>query len=207
MSSDHPGSHRGLSARRFEIVVVAALDEERVIGNRGSLPWRLPADQRYFKEVTMGHPLLMGRRTYESIGRPLPGRRNIVLSRNENFDAPGCEIASGIDEALSIVEDAAARRAMVIGGQYLYRQLLPFADRMLLTVVRGSHPGDTFFPSFDDDQWQIDDHRYRRRDEDNDRDMVFVSLRALAPPPRTVDDEPTRGPLPESLSHVLPWNR
>ncbi|MDX1687598.1 MAG: dihydrofolate reductase, partial [Candidatus Promineifilaceae bacterium] len=109
------------------ISLIAALDRNGVIGDDGRIPWRLPADLKYFKRVTMGKPLIMGRKTYESIGRPLPGRQNIVLTRQRDYRAPGCTVVHSLEEALAAAGDA--EEVMVAGGGSVYRQFLPRADR------------------------------------------------------------------------------
>ncbi|RUQ36110.1 MAG: dihydrofolate reductase [Candidatus Competibacteraceae bacterium] len=135
------------------LTIIAALAGNRVIGRDNQLPWRLPADLRFFKQTTMGKPLLMGRRTWESIGRPLPGRRMIVLSRDPAYQAPGCTMAHSLEEALSVV--GADAEAMVIGGAALYAQTLPLAQRMYLTQVATDMPGDAWFPIWDEREWQL----------------------------------------------------
>ena len=135
------------------LTIIAALAGNRVIGRDNQLPWRLPADLRFFKQTTMGKPLLMGRRTWESIGRPLPGRRMIVLSRDPAYQAPGCTMAHSLEEALSVV--GADAEAMVIGGAALYAQTLPLAQRMYLTQVATDVPGDAWFPVWDEREWQL----------------------------------------------------
>lgn len=199
MSSDDSSSHRGLSGSRPEIALVAALDEHRVIGRGGRLPWHLPADLRHFKEVTVGHPVIMGRKTYESIGKPLPGRLNIVLTRQRDYEASGCVVVSGLDEAIEEVDSANAQRAMVIGGSGVFRQALPRADVMYLTIVHGHYDGDTYFPEFASEQWEVVERKSRAADEENEADMTFVELRRSIKKPRSVagGDEP--GPLPEIL--------
>lgn len=132
--------------------LVVAMSENGVIGRENKLPWRLPEDLAYFKRVTLGHPILMGRRTYESIGRPLPGRMNIVLTRQRDFEAPGCVVVHSLDEAWDTAKGA--REVSVIGGTALFRDTLPFADRIHLTEVLAQVDGDTFFPAFDRSQWQ-----------------------------------------------------
>lgn len=188
----------------FETILVAALDEHRVIGHRGELPWRLPADLRHFKQVTMGHPLVMGRRTHESIGKPLPGRENIVLSRNPDFTAPGCTVATSLDEAYDCVESLDASRAMIIGGASLFHRTLPEADRMFLTLVVGTYPGDTFFPPFDSDEWTVANRQLHPADDDNEAPMVFVELKANDEPPHTVGKPKGPGPLPTVLRNCIP---
>lgn len=137
----------------MELIIVVAASDNDVIGRHGKLPWRLPEDMRRFRSVTWGKPILMGRRTFESIGQPLAGRRNIVISREPALEIPGCEIAATTAEALRRVEDAP--EAMVIGGGEIYRQLLPRTDRIEMTRVHVTIEGDTFFPKLDSREWQV----------------------------------------------------
>jgi len=124
----------------------------RVIGRNNALPWRLPADLAHFKRVTMGHPVVMGRRTYESIGKALPGRKNIVVTRNRDFRAPGCTVVASLDEAWKAAGDA--DEVCVIGGTTLFEETLPLADAIHLTEVEADVEGDTFFPEFDRSEWR-----------------------------------------------------
>lgn len=136
---------------RPELVIIAALARNGVIGRDNALPWRLPEDLRHFKETTLGHPILMGRKTWESLGRPLPGRRNIVISRDAAYRADGAEVVAGIDDAIARCTGAA--RVFLIGGAELYRQALPHADRLLLTEIDAEFAGDAFFPPLAADAW------------------------------------------------------
>lgn len=131
--------------------LVVAMDRNRVIGRDNQLPWRLPADLAYFKKVTMGHPVVMGRRTYESIGKPLPGRLNIVVSRNPGFSAPGCTVVASLQAAWKAAGDA--QEVSVIGGSSVFAETLPLADVIHLTEVEAEVPGDTYFPPFDRGEW------------------------------------------------------
>lgn len=135
------------------LALIAALARNRVIGRDNRLPWHLPADLRFFKQTTLGKPLLMGRRTWESIGRPLPGRRMIVLSRDPAYQAPGCTVVRSLEEALTVAD--ADAEVMVIGGASLYMQTLPLAARLYLTRVAAEVPGDTWFPEWDAQDWQL----------------------------------------------------
>jgi dihydrofolate reductase len=132
--------------------LVVAMASNLVIGRDNAMPWRLPADIAHFKKVTMGHPIVMGRRTYESIGRPLPGRKNIVVTRNRAFQAPGCTVVASLDAAWKEAGDA--EEVCVIGGTSLFEEALPIADVIHLTEVEAEVPGDTYFPSFDRSQWR-----------------------------------------------------
>lgn len=135
------------------LALIAALARNRVIGRDNRLPWHLPADLRFFKQTTMGKPLLMGRRTWESIGRPLLGRRMIVLSRDSAYQASGCVVARSLDEALA--NAGAAPEIMVIGGTSLYAQTLPLAERLYLTRVDADVPGDAWFPEWEGRDWRL----------------------------------------------------
>src|SRR5512137_2047046 len=126
------------------ISIIAAMADNRVIGRGGAIPWDIPADRRRFRELTMGHPVIMGRKTYESIGRPLPGRTNIILSRGPDFRVEGCTIAKSLKDALLVC--GGADEVFICGGEELYQQALDVADRIFLTVVHKVCDGDAFFP-------------------------------------------------------------
>lgn len=129
------------------ISLIAAMANNRVIGKDNQMPWHLPADLGHFKTVTLGKPIIMGRKTYESIGRALPGRKNIVISRNTEYRLEGCETVSSLEEALSLVNNV--EEVMIIGGGYLYSQTLPQADRLYLTFIDLDVDGDIQFPEFE----------------------------------------------------------
>jgi len=124
----------------------------RVIGRAGRLPWHLPADLQRFKRLTLGKPILMGRKTWESLPGLLPQRRHIVLTQDPDYQAQGCELAHSIDQALALAGDAP--ELMVVGGAQLYRALLPRAQRLYLTLVEADLPGDAFFPEYDASEWR-----------------------------------------------------
>ncbi len=135
--------------------LIAAVASNRAIGKGQQLLWRLPDDMRHFRETTRGKPVIMGRKTWESLPatfRPLPGRRNLVVSRNRAYQAPGAMLTDSLDEALRACADAA--EIFVIGGAELYRQALPLATRLYLTEVAASAEGDAFFPEFAPDDWE-----------------------------------------------------
>jgi len=137
-----------------QLSLIVAMDNNRLIGANNALPWHLPADLAFFRRVTMGKPVLMGRKTHQSIGRPLPGRRNIVISRNPDFHAEGCELAPGLDEALRLAADA--DEVMLIGGASLYQQAMPRVEQMYITRIHHQFSGDAWFPEFDEGQWRIE---------------------------------------------------
>ena len=134
----------------MEIILVAAMAANRVIGHRNSIPWHIPGEQQRFKELTWGHPLIMGRKTWESIGRPLPGRKNIVVTRNPSYRARGAEIVHSLSSALDLCQDQ--DKVFVIGGAQLYRLALPLADTMILSILKRPVTGDTYFPKFSENQ-------------------------------------------------------
>lgn len=134
------------------LCLIAALASNGVIGAAGDLPWRLPEDLKRFKALTMGHPVIMGRRTWTSIGRALPGRRNIVVTRQSGFIAPGAEVAASLEAAIALC--ASAPLAFVIGGAELYAAALPLADALELTEIDAPFQGDTLFPPFDRSAWR-----------------------------------------------------
>ncbi|MFM8445194.1 MAG: dihydrofolate reductase [Methylococcus sp.] len=136
----------------MRISLIVAMAENRVIGVDNRMPWHLSADLQRFRRITLGKPMLMGRRTHQSIGRPLPGRRNIVLTADPGFVAAGCEVVHSLDAALAAAEDA--DELMVIGGASLYRELLPHAGRIYLTLIHRVFDGDTFFPEVDWTEWR-----------------------------------------------------
>jgi dihydrofolate reductase len=132
--------------------LIAAVATNGVIGAAGGMPWHLPEDLRHLKRTTMGHPVIMGRRTWESVGRALPGRENFVVTRQSRYAAPGARIAESLESALAAC--AGHPVAFVLGGAELYRAALPLASAMVLTEIRREYSGDTFFPGWDRDQWR-----------------------------------------------------
>jgi len=152
---------------------IVAIAKQRVIGYRNGMPWHLPAELAYFKRTTMGHPIIMGRKTYESIGRPLPGRRNIVVSRNSDFHGEGIEVAHSLDAAIAL---CAGRDAFVIGGATLFAEALEHADRLFITEIDAAPEGDTFFPPISTQQWREGSREHREADAKNPYAMEFVVL-------------------------------
>ena len=139
------------------VALVVAMAENRVIGREGGLPWHIPGDLKLFKKTTMGKPIFMGRKTWESLGRPLPGRPNIVISRDPGYKAEGARVVNDLDRALNLADelakDLSVDEIMVIGGAEIYRLAFPKADRLYLTEVALSPDGDAFFPDFDAKNW------------------------------------------------------
>ena len=145
------------------ISLVVAASINNVIGTGGGLPWHLPDDLRHFKQLTTGKPVVMGRKTFESIGRPLPDRRNIVMTRDPDYAAGGCDVVASVSEALDLVGDA--DEVMIIGGGQVYRDFLAHADRIYLTRVQADLVGDTFFPEIDEAAWQLVSSEHHAADE------------------------------------------
>jgi dihydrofolate reductase len=150
------------------IALVAALGRNGVIGAGGTMPWHLPADLKHFRRLTRGHVVVMGRKTFESIGGALKGRTNLVLTRALTFSAAGCEVLHAIEPILQ-----EERPVFIIGGAELYREFLPHADRLYLTRIDAEFAGDTFFPAFDSAQWRLVAAEPREQDEKNPYDLVF----------------------------------
>jgi dihydrofolate reductase len=153
--------------------LIVAIAKNRVIGFENKMPWHLPAELAYFKRVTMGHPIIMGRKTFESIGRPLPGRRNIVVSRDHAYTAAGVEIMHSLDAAMAACKN---ENAFIIGGATLYAKALPKVDRLYITEIDASPDGDTFFPALDGREWKETSRERREHDEKNQFDVSFIVL-------------------------------
>jgi dihydrofolate reductase len=164
----------------MKIAIVVAMAANRVIGRDNRLPWRLPADLRHFKRVTVGKPILMGRKTYESIGHPLPERTNIVVTRDHAYAAPGCVVVHSIESALKAAGDHA--EVMVIGGTDFYWQLLPKADRIYLTLVHEEFEGDALFPELDVSEWREVERTDCEPDEKNPWPYSFIRLERVTRP-------------------------
>ncbi len=156
------------------ISIIAAMDRNKLIGNNNKLPWHLPADFAHFKSVTMGKPIIMGRKTFESIGKPLPGRANIVLSRKVATQFDGVVCVSTFEEALAVVSDA--EEVMIIGGSSVYEMLLPQINRMYLTFVDAEFDGDAWFPDYYEKEWLEIDSVTRHADDKNKYACRFVTL-------------------------------
>jgi len=152
--------------------LICAMDKNRLIGNNNQLPWHLPADLALFKKTTLGKPVIMGRKTYDSIGRALPGRQNIVITSNPGWSADGCDVANSIEQALKLVKQD--EEAMLIGGASLYEQTLAQADILYLTLIDHAFSGDTWFPEIDLDIWKIESQSHFPADDKNAYSFTFV---------------------------------
>ncbi len=166
---------------QMQVTIVVARARNGVIGANKQLPWRLPADLKHFRKITIGNPVIMGRRTWESIGRPLPDRRNIVISRNPAFSAPGCETADSVEAALAMV--AGVRDVMIIGGAAIYQDAMKYVTRMYVTEVNADVEGDTHFPAFDITEWRETRRVDHPADKSNAYAYSFVVLEKANPNP------------------------
>nr|WP_255697797.1 type 3 dihydrofolate reductase [Thiothrix winogradskyi] len=154
--------------------LIAAMTPQRVIGCKGAMPWHLPADLAWFKQNTLGKPIIMGRKTWDSIGRALPGRRNIVISRDATFQPSGAERASSPELAMAAVADVP--EIMVVGGAQIYQHFLADADRLYLTLIDADFTGDTFFPDYNQYQWRTLEQTYHPADAKNPYPYSFLIL-------------------------------
>lgn len=155
---------------------IVAMSENRVIGKDNKLPWHLPADLKHFKEITTGHHIIMGRKTFESIGKSLPNRVNIVLSRDTDFVASGCQTVTSIDSALEIAKAAQQHEIFIIGGAEIYRQLLSRIKRLYLTIVHTNIEGDAWFPELDTASWHEVSRERHEADEKNTYAYSFITM-------------------------------
>jgi dihydrofolate reductase len=158
------------------ISLLVAMDEKRGIGKDGKLPWRLSSDLKRFRELTMGHHIIVGRKTFESIGKPLPGRRTIVVTRNPELRPEGCQVAASVEAAIETARMNEENEAFVIGGADIYAQALDIADRVYLTEVHAEVDADTFFPEFDRSAWSEKECSYQPADERNQHACTFRLL-------------------------------
>ena len=163
-----------------QLQLVVAMTKNRVIGHQGAMPWHLPRDLQHFKKVTLGQPVLMGRKTYDSIiaslGKPLPGRLNVVISRSDPQVADGVLTFKGIEPAMAALKAQGEGVVNVIGGGEIYQALLPFANTLYLTLIDAELEGDTWFPAIDFKQWQVTDTETHPADADNAYALSFVTL-------------------------------
>ena len=165
------------------ISLIAAVADNNVIGRDNKLPWHLPADLKFFKNTTTGHHVLMGRKTFDEIKKPLPGRINVIITRQPDFHPDGVAIARSIDEAIGKAEAAGDPEIFIIGGAEIFRQVLHRAGRMYITRVHTEAVGDTFFPEFDDvNEWKLVDAEHYEADERNAHPYSFLTYERQAAP-------------------------
>lgn len=156
----------------MRIAIVAAMGENRAIGLGNGLPWRMPADLKYFKSLTMGHHLIMGRKTFDTVGKPLPGRPTIVVTRQPDLAIEGVTVVNSLDAALELVSEM--DEVFIAGGAEIYRLALEVADRIYLTLIHHSFDADTFFPAFDESQWRLVSRTDYAADEKNPHPYSFL---------------------------------
>ena len=154
------------------ISLIWAMSENRVIGSDNQLPWHMSADLQYFKRTTSGHPVILGRKNYQSIGKPLPNRVNIVLTRARDFDAPGCKVVHSTDEALSVAGHET--EIFIIGGAEIYKEFLPLAQKLYITEIHADIAGDTTFPQYSNEDWQEIFREHHDADDRNPYPYSFV---------------------------------
>jgi dihydrofolate reductase len=155
------------------ISFIVAMDKNRLIGKGNQLPWHLPEDLKFFKRVTMGHPIIMGRKTHESIGKPLPGRENIIITRDRGYSKEGCTIIHSPSE-ISQFDEKGEEELFVIGGAEIFKEVFPIADRLYVTLIDHEFAGDTYFPEFNENDWQLVSTEKGIKDEKNSFDYSFV---------------------------------
>ncbi len=156
----------------MKLSLIAAVSRNNVIGKDNKMPWHLPADLQFFKTITLGKPIIMGRKTWESLGRILPGRRHIVVTRNKDYTAEGVEIVLSADAALKQASNV--DEAVIIGGAHLYEEMLPLTDRLYLTEIDAELEGDTFFPEWNKKEWKVVSREAHPADEKNSFPYRFV---------------------------------
>ena len=157
------------------ISIIVAMGKNKVIGIKNKLPWNLPADMEHFKELTKGKPIIMGMKTFESIGKPLPNRINIVISHITDYKAKGCIIVHSIEEALKAAEGN--EEVMIAGGASIYKEFLHKANKMYLTLIDGDFEGDAYFPEYKIEEWEETSYEEHERDKDNPYNYTFLILK------------------------------
>ena len=156
--------------------MIAAMGKNRVIGKDNDMPWHLPADLQHFKKTTLGSPIIMGRKTYDSIGRPLPGRLNIILSRNAKLVIKGCSVVNSLEDAIGLAKETGASEIFITGGAHLYDNFLEKTDRLYLTLIDEDFEGDTYFPDYTQFTWKETARDEHQADEKNPHAYSFVTL-------------------------------
>jgi len=156
--------------------IIVATAKNNAIGKSNQLLWHMPADLKFFRKTTSGHTIIMGRKTFESVGQPLPKRRNIVITRQENYQADGIEVVNSFEDALALCEnERETDEVFIVGGAQIYEQALPLADKIYLTLINHEfEEADTFFPEINDEEWQLEDVEHRENDEKNPYDYSFL---------------------------------
>jgi len=157
------------------ISIIAAMDENNLIGNAGKLPWYLPADLAHFKAITLGKPIVMGRKTYDSIGKPLPERHNIIITRQKDLKIEGVTVVHSLEDAMRAAGEV--EELMIIGGANLYKQALPLTNRLYITLVHTKATGDTYFPEWNPDEWEEASREDHKPDDKNKYPYSFITYK------------------------------
>lgn len=158
------------------IAIVVAAAENNVIGKDNDLIWHLPADLKHFKNLTMGHPMIMGRKTYEAIGKPLPGRTSIVVTSQQDYKAEGCVVVHSLEEAIAKGRELDQVQVSIIGGANIYEQALRFTDKVYLTRIHHTFEGDAFFPELSENEWQVVAQQHHEPDAKKEYSYTFLTL-------------------------------
>lgn len=164
------------AGKKLKLSMIAAMGKGRVIGKDNNMPWHLPADLQHFKKTTLGSPIIMGRKTYDSIGRPLPGRLNIILSRNTKLVIEGCSIVNSLEDAIDLAGKTDASEIFITGGAHLYNKFLENTDRLYLTLIDEEFKGDTYFPDYTQFNWKEVTKENYKADDKNPHAYSFVTL-------------------------------
>lgn len=157
------------------VSIIVAMSENRVIGRDGDLPWHISTDLKRFKQITTGHTVIMGRKTYESVGKPLPNRTNIVITRQLNYNPAGVSIAASLDNAMKSAEES-EDEIFIIGGGEIYKQAVEKSHRLYLTIIQAEIEGDTFFPEINEEEWKVVEEERHPADKKNDYPFTFKTL-------------------------------
>ncbi|MFC7060394.1 dihydrofolate reductase [Halobacillus seohaensis] len=155
------------------ISFVFAMDKNQLIGKDNDLPWYIPRDFKFFKETTWGETIIMGRKTFESFGKPLPERNHIIITSDPDYEVDGCDVYHSIDDIIRLNETYSDKEWFVIGGSVLFEKMLPFADRMYMTYIDYAFDGDTYFPEYEEADWQLIEETKGKKDEKNPYDYYF----------------------------------
>jgi len=164
------------TTKRLLISAIVAMDQNRVIGISNTLPWHLPADLKHFKQITTGHPIVMGRKTFDSIGKPLPNRQNLVVTKNPAWHVDGCVRVETLKEACDFAMSIDAHELFIIGGESIFREYLPNVSRLYLTIIQHQFVGDTYFPKIDESKWRVISAEDHVADQTNQYDYRFLVL-------------------------------
>ncbi len=159
----------------MELAIIVAMTPQGLIGKDNQIPWHLPADLKRFKNITMGHPIIMGRKTFESLPKILPGRLHIVLTRNKEYSAAGCEVANNWGHVARLVKN----QGFVIGGADIYRNALTITKRLYITVVQANLEGDVYFPEWNKAEWKEIEREFRTKDDKNNYDLEYIQYERI----------------------------